>query len=162
MCSRSKPWDTLFPVSAPTHLPAASWATDKGRRPRRGPAGAAANAAPPSTTANLVSTASAPPPAQAPGSREGDSTRSRDAGASSNQSGQPRLRWLRNLVVSGRLREPRCLPCVYLAPLRGWKLDLRGDRALDSPWRELWPLRATHRLRCRQGKPRPGSKKRRA
>lgn len=37
--------------------------------------------------------------------------------------------WLRNLVVSGRPKEPRCLPCVYLAPWSSWELDLRGDLA---------------------------------
>lgn len=37
--------------------------------------------------------------------------------------------WLRNLVVSGRPKEPCCLPCVYLAPQSSWELDLCGDLA---------------------------------
>ena len=73
-----------------------------------------------------------------------------DTGARRNQSEQPRLRWFRNLVVSGQRREPCCLPCVYLAPQRGWKFDLRGDRALVSPGPESltepWPLRAAQKI----------------
>lgn len=121
-------------------------------------------ALPATTTTRLACTISATPLTQTPGSHEGDSSRAGDGGARRNQSGQPRLRWLRNLVVSGRLREPCCLPCVYLAPLRDWKFDLRGDQALVSPCLESSEVLASQS--CSEanlllGKLRPGSKWRR-
>lgn len=49
--------------------------------------------------------------------------------------GQPQCGGRRHLVVSGQRREPHCLHCVYLAPWRGWKPDLRGDGARAAPAR---------------------------
>lgn len=82
---------------------------------------------------------------QGPGTLEPDAIRQSSCGCGG----------FRNLVVSGQLREPRCLPCVYLAPLRGWKFDLRGDQALVSPCLESltepWPLRAAQKTSCYLG-----------
>lgn len=74
----------------------------------------------------------APPPphpsAQASGSQEGGT-------AGQGHWSQAQSQWaataveLRNLVVSGQAKEPRGLPCVYLAPWSSWELDLCGDLA---------------------------------
>lgn len=71
------------------------------------------------------------------GLRRAAATGPGDSGARHNQSSSRSCGGFRNLVVSGQRREPHCLPCVYLAPLRGWKFDLRGDQALSAPARRL-------------------------
>ena len=84
-------------------------------------------------TTKLACNASSTPRPRTSGSHEGDGrglgTLEPDAIRVSSRG----CGGFRNLLVSGQLREPGCLPCVYLAPQRGWKSDLRGDQALVSP-----------------------------
>lgn len=73
-----------------------------------------------------------------------------------------------NLVVSGQLREPGCLPRVYLASLRAWKSDLRGLSLVGpcpAPPAGALASRGGHVLAacpvaCRQRDPRPESERR--
>lgn len=71
------------------------------------------------------------PPRPIPGLRVpgGWQQQSRDTGARAQSQWATAAAWLRNLVVSGQPKEPRCLSFVYLAPWSSWELFLRGDLA---------------------------------